>query len=426
MTTTSAAGTVRHMSLVRLLLTVLLPFSLCYFLSYLYRAVNAVIAPNLVSDIGLDAGELGLLTAAYLIGFAGFQIPLGVLLDRFGPRKVQALLLCVGALGALLFAWSADKWGLSFARMLIGIGSAGGLMAGFKAVSIWVPEDRRALANACIMAVGGLGILTATVPAEWTTATFGWRYMFLGIMGITFAVAIFLYLVVPERPASMAAAPGTPAASVLGAIGTIYTDPVFWRIAPFVALTAGCHIGIQTLWAGPWLRDIAGLDRAGVAGVLGLQAVGFLIGTLMSGWVADWLGRRGVSLLVTMTGFIVLFMGVQLMILFEPVSLAPAVWFIFGMFGQAGILAYPWLARYFGTDLAGRSNGCLNTLVFAVAFLSQYAIGAIIDLWPLAADGGYQPQAYQAGFGLFLGLQAVALVWFALKVPHGTLRKQTA
>ena len=123
--TTTTSHTPR-VSLARLILTILLPFSLCYFLSYLYRAVNAVIAPDLVSDIGLDASELGLLTAAYLIGFAGFQIPLGLLLDRFGPRKVQAVLVCVGAVGALLFAFAAGKWGLSFGRMLIGIGSAGG------------------------------------------------------------------------------------------------------------------------------------------------------------------------------------------------------------------------------------------------------------------------------------------------------------
>jgi len=411
-----------RMSLQRLVLTILLPFSLCYFLSYLYRAVNAVIAPNLVADVGLDASELGLLTAAYLIGFAGFQIPLGVLLDRFGPRKVQALLLCVGAVGALIFAWAAEKWGLSFARMLIGMGSAGGLMAGFKAVSIWVPEDRRALANACIMAVGGLGILSATVPAEWATANFGWRAMFIGIMALTFAVAAFLYIVVPERPAPQQATSGK---SVLSAIGTIYADPVFWRVAPFVALTAGCHIGIQTLWAGPWLRDVAGLDRDGVAAVLGLQAIGFLVGTLMSGYVADWLGRRGISLLVTMTGFILAFMAIQLAIVLEPTGFTAPVWFIFGMFGQAGILAYPWLAQYFGADLAGRSNGCLNTLVFGVAFISQYAIGEIIDLWPLKADGGYENAAYQVSFGVFLALQALTLLWFLLKMPKGTLRRQS-
>lgn len=418
MTTTTSETS--RVSLVRLVLTILLPFSLCYFLSYLYRAVNAVIAPNLVSDIGLDAGELGLLTAAYLIGFAGFQIPLGLLLDRFGPRKVQAVLLCVGAVGAVLFSYAASKWGLSFGRMLIGIGSAGGLMAGFKAITIWVPEQRRALANACVMAVGGLGILSATVPAEWATVQFGWRGMFIGLMAITLAVAVFLYLIVPERP--KAAAPAVTG-NVLQAIKAIYADPVFWRVAPLVALTAGSHVGVQTLWAGPWIRDVAGMDRDAVAQVLGLQAIGFLVGTLLTGYIADWLGRRGVGLLTCMIGFLLLFMAVQVVILLEPVSMAPAVWFAFGMFGQAGILAYAWLAQYFGTHLAGRANGCLNTLVFGIAFVSQYVIGVIINLWPVTASGGYEPVAYQVSFGLFLALQVLTLLWFLLGVPPAHLRR---
>ncbi len=95
------------------------------------------------------------------------------------------------------------------------------------------------------------------------------------------------------------------------------------------------------------------------------------------------------------------------------------------MFGQAGILAYPWLAQYFGADLAGRSNGCLNTLVFGVAFISQYAIGAIIDLWPVKADGGYENAAYQVSFGVFLALQALTFIWFVMKMPKGTLRRQS-
>ena len=212
-------------------------------------------------------------------------------------------------------------------------------------------------------------------------------------------------------------------ANVLAAIANIYTDPVFWRVAPFVALTAGSHIGIQTLWAGPWLRDVAMLGREQVAEVLGLQAIGFLVGTLMTGYVADWLGRKGIGLLATMTGFIAVFMSIQLIILFEPVAITPAIWFAFGMFGQAGILAYPWLAEYFGVNLAGRSNGCINTLVFGVAFISQYAIGAIINLWPLTASGGYEPLAYQVSFGVFLVLQVVAMIWFIMKTPAATMRR---
>ncbi len=166
------------------------------------------------------------------------------------------------------------------------------------------------------------------------------------------------------------------------------------------------------------------MDRDAVAQVLGLQAIGFLVGTLMIGYVADWLGRRGIGLITCMTGFMLVFMAIQLAILLEPVAMTPAVWFVFGMFGQAGILAYAWQAQYFGNHLAGRSNGCLNTLVFGIAFASQYLIGAIIDMWPVTAAGGYDPVAYQVSFGLFLALQALAFVWFLLGVPSAHLKRK--
>src|ERR1700694_5203953 len=114
-------------------LKVLPPFALGYFLTYLLRAVNAVVAPDLVAEIGLDAAELGLLTAAYLGAFALFQLPLGVLLDRYGPRRVQVALLGVAAFGCLLFAFGRNALMLTAARALIGLGFCGGLMGGFKA-----------------------------------------------------------------------------------------------------------------------------------------------------------------------------------------------------------------------------------------------------------------------------------------------------
>ena len=188
-------------------LTVLAPFACGYFLSYLFRSVNAVVAPNLVADIGLSAAQLGLLTSAYLFAFGLFQLPLGVLLDRFGPRRVQTVLLCSAAAGSLLFAISQDLVALLGARALIGLGFAGGLMSGFKAVVIWVPEPRRALANACIMSFGALGILVATVPVELAVQGFGWRAVFVGLAAVTVAVAGVIFFVVPEFPAPESVAP---------------------------------------------------------------------------------------------------------------------------------------------------------------------------------------------------------------------------
>jgi predicted MFS family arabinose efflux permease len=415
---TEPAASARPRLTPALVASILAPFALGYFLSYLYRSVNAVTAPDLVRDIGLSASELGFLTAAYLLAFAGFQLPLGVLLDRFGPRRTQTVLMALTGVGALIFAASGGLWGLSAGRALIGIGCAGGLMAGFKAVALWLPEERRALANSIIMAVGGAGIFAATMPADFVIQAIGWRGLFLGLMTMSFAVAALIYFAVPERGDQGGNAPANDGwRQQVAVVARIYSDPVFWRLAPLVALTAGSHVAIQTLWAGPWLGDVAGLGRDAVAANLGAMAIGFLVGTLALGFVADWLGRRGVGLLQVMLGFNGAFIVVQVAIVLNWVSAASLLWLIFGMVGQSGVLAYPWLSSYFGVGLAGRANTALNFILFAAAFMIQSTIGAIIDLWPVTDTGGYPPEAYQAGFGLFLGLQVLALIWYLLRPP---------
>lgn len=389
----------------------LTPFAFGYFLSYLYRAVNAVVAPDLVQDIGLDAAGLGLLTAAYLLAFALFQLPLGLLLDRYGPRRVQAALVACAALGSVLFAVGESVFTLTLARAIIGMGFAGGLMSGFKAVVLWVPEERRALANACVMSLGALGLLVATVPMEFAVQAVGWRQVFWWLAGITAVMAALILLVVPKTKDGPVGA-GESFSQSVASLGSILRSRVFWVLAPLLGTSAGIHIAIQTLWAGPWFRDVGGMDRTGVAGYLFMTAAAFFVGILFTGAITDWLGRRGVSILNVMLGFALLFIASQAGIVSHWL---PGMWFywaVFGMLGQVAILAYPWLSSHYGAALSGRANTAMNLFIFGCAFVIQYLIGEVIDLYPKSADGGYAPEAYQTGFGIFFVLQLLALGWY--------------
>jgi predicted MFS family arabinose efflux permease len=379
-----------------------------------------VVGPDLAADIGLSATALGLLTSAYLFAFALFQLPLGVLLDRYGPRRVQVGLFGCAAAGSLLFSIGDDVVTLTVARALIGLGFAGGLMSGFKAVVLWVPAPRRALANACIMSFGALGILVATVPVELATLAVGWRAVFVGLALITLAVAGLILLAVPEQAEGRSESLAQQIMSVV----PVYRDRVFWRLAPLLAITGGTHIAIQTLWAGPWFRDVAGLDRMAVANHLMVMAIAFLVGILSSGVIADWLGRRGVDLLTVMLGFLAVFFVAQLAVVLQITSLTLPVWFLFGMFGQVAVLAYPWLSSHYGAALSGRTNTAVNLLLFSAAFAVQYAIGAIIDLFPPTGTGGYSPEGYRWAFGVFLALQLLALIWYL--AGRRSLRARTA
>jgi predicted MFS family arabinose efflux permease len=270
------------------------------------------------------------------------------------------------------------------------------------------------------MSFGALGILVATVPVELATLAVGWRAVFVGLALITLAVAGLILLAVPEQAEGRSESLAQQIMSVV----PVYRDRVFWRLAPLLAITGGTHIAIQTLWAGPWFRDVAGLDRMAVANHLMVMAIAFLVGILSSGVIADWLGRRGVDLLTVMLGFLAVFFVAQLAVVLQMTSLTLPVWFLFGMFGQVAVLAYPWLSSHYGAALSGRTNTAVNLLLFSAAFAVQYAIGAIIDLFPPTAAGGYSPEGYRWAFGAFLALQLCALIWYL--AGRRSLRARTA
>ena len=154
------------MSRARLVLCVLVPFAAGYYLSYLFRSINALIAGDLQAELGLRAADLGALTSAYFLVFAAVLLPCGVLLDRYGPRLVDSALLLVAAVGSLVFACADGVWTLMLGRALIGLGVAAALMAGLKAIVLWFPPHRIALANGWYIMLGALGALSATGPAE--------------------------------------------------------------------------------------------------------------------------------------------------------------------------------------------------------------------------------------------------------------------
>jgi MFS family permease len=390
-------------------LRVFIPFALGYFLSYIYRVVNAVIAPDLAADLGVGSAGLGLLTAVYFLTFAAFQLPLGVLLDRFGPRRVEAVLLIFAGSGALVFATAETTTGLAVGRALIGLGVSACLMAAFTAFVLWFPRQRLPGINGLQLAAGGLGAVTATAPVQAALQVTDWRGVFLVLGGVTLATAVGVYLVVPEgRPPDGAAR----LRSQLRGIATVFTSPVFWRIAPWCTFSQATFLAIQGLWAGPWLRDVGGLQRAAVAQVLFWVALAMVVGFIVLGRFTQWLGRRGASVRSVAAAGMGVFMGTQVLVILE-VPLPPLlVWGAFGLFGTSGILCYADLTQRFPDTLSGRVNTGLNLLVFVAAFAAQWGIGAVITLWPLGPAGGYAAAGYQAGFGVMLGLQVLAVIWF--------------
>ena len=388
---------------------VFLPFAAGYFLSYLFRVVNAVIASDLVSDIGLNPSDLGLLTAAYFLTFAAFQLPLGVLLDRFGPRKTEAVLLLFAGLGAFIFARAETVTGLLVGRALIGFGVSACLMAAFTAFVIWFPARRLPLINGFQMAAGGLGAIAGTVPVQKALEITDWRGLFAGLAGFAIVVAATVLFVVPEKQYETA---GTGLGEQIRGIRRVFTSFIFWRIAPLTVMSQASALAIHGLWAGPWLKDVAGLDRPQAAFVLFLIAAAMVAGFLILGAIAARLPIRGKRVFAVPVAGMTCFMGV-LIALVSGSALPPRLmWIFFGFFGTAGIVTYAELSRQFPMSMAGRVNTGLNLLVFVAAFAGQWGIGAIINLWTPTNQGIFPEAAYRVAFGVMLMLQVLGLAWF--------------
>ncbi len=366
-----------------------------------------MIAAPLTTEFALSSGALGLLTSAYFLTFAAAQLPIGIFLDRHGPRRVQSVLLLAAAVGAVLFAVFDGFASLLIGRALIGLGVAAALTAGLKATVLWFPADRVPLVNGWMVMLGALGSVTATTPSEWLLAWIGWRELFEWLALATLLAAAAVYVLVPEAPPS----PSTGNSQVLDGLRRIYGDPRFWRLAPLSATTIGTAWALQGLWAAPWFSDVEGLDRTAVVNHLFAMAVALSLGALLLGMIATRLRNRNIEPGVLFGGVAALFITVEIALILRWPLPSYVLWCFVAAVGATTVLSYAAIAGYFPKDLAGRANAALNVFHIGGAFVLQDLTGAIIGCWPVEA--GHHPLvAYQAAFGTNLVLQVMAWLWF--------------
>ena len=388
---------------------IFLPFACGYFLSYLYRSTNAVLAPYLSNDLSINAEQLGLITSAYFLTFGLFQLPLGILLDKFGARKVQSILFLVAATGAILFSLGNDVWSLVIARGLIGLGVSGALMGAFKAFAVWYPKDRLPLLIGIFMSAGGMGAIVASTPLEMALQITDWRgvYFFLGI--VTIFTGALIFFIVPEKKETPNQEKTLPIMKVLK---HIYTSYAFWRIGPLSGIAGGTGLAILGLWAGPWLSDIGKFNKVEIANILFISTIMMTIGTTSLGVITDYLRKFNISPVGVMGGALLVFIIPLTIITFGLIPKAIWPWVVLSITSLAATLAYAGLSQHFPTSYAARASTAINLICFLMAFVAQYAIGFIMQIIEPGKQSGYSIKAYQAGFGLFLGLIIICYIIF--------------
>lgn len=397
----------------RLWLTVILPFAIGFMIVVSARSINAVLAHPLEAELHLASSELGFVTASYMIAFSLTQIPLGLLLDRWGARLTLALFFLVGGLGMILFGLGSGPLTLSIGRALLGIGTAGGLMGAFKAISEWVEQDRIPFFNGVMLGAGGVGALLATSPAKLFEVEFGWRALCYVIGAAMIGAAVLIFVVNRDRQETSRPALREETIQYVD----ILRDRYFWHIVPVFAVGFGAFNAMQGLWLGPWFTDVVGLPPVASAHYLFVVALAMTVGSLCNGPLALAVRRLDRPLTVMIGTGSVLTIAAQVLLVAGIGGRSIVLWFAYGFVAQIVIVSYAILAQHFGSERAGRAVTGANIFVFMFAALTQFGFGLIADLWP---DDATDPAAgYRAAFVILVALQAAALAWFVIEAMRG-------
>lgn len=379
-------------------------FAFTYFFSALVRAVTATLAPVLNAELGLSAGDLGLLAGAYFLGFASLQLPLGGALDRFGPKRVLLAFLALAVVGCAAFALAHGFVTLVLSRVLIGMGVGACLMAPMKSFREHLPASLQLRATSWMLMTGSLGMIASTLPVQWLLPSMGWRGLFW-VLALAFVLAMSMIAVgVPsDRPA------GPVPAAEHGYLG-IVRQRSFMRYVPLGFFNYGGMVALQSLWAGPWLTQVCGFSPAeAAAGLFAINSAmlftfmawGALLPKLyQGGWTAQRLIARGLPLSLLTLGAAVA----------AAADATAWVWALFCVSSTFVSLAQPSIGQSFPSEQAGRAISAYNLVIFAGVFAVQWGIGLVIDAlkglgWPVVS-------AFQGAFALFALSCTLSYVWF--------------
>jgi MFS family permease len=383
-------------------------------LSQFLRTALAVIAPEMTRDLGLSAEALGLLTGAFFIASAFMQIPVGVLLDRFGPRRVVPALLGVTVTGSLMFASAHSVYLLIASQFLIGVGCSGVFMGGLVTISRWYPRDRFATIASIALAISNIGPVLSGTPFAAATQAIGWRGAYDAIALITAGLAAWVYIAIRDAPPDHPFHSRSPESFVttLRSVGNVLGDRRIFGVLAIGFVVYSSTIAIRGLWAGPYLADVyhlGPLQRGNVLVVMSLALITFiaLVGPLDR--VID--SRKRV-----VAGSAAVFVIIMTYMTFSPgldFWLAVVLLCLALLGGAANVHILAHGRAFFSDQLVGRALTTVNCVIFVGVGIIQVATGFIVGAFPTSAEGAAPEIAYRAVFGFLAVVVVVALVLYA-------------
>lgn len=393
--------------------------ALFYAYGALQRVAPAVMVSDLMADFAVNAATLGSVSAFYFYAYAGLQLPVGLMLDRWGARRVMTAAALLTALGGVLFALAGSVGAANLGRFLVGAGSSFTWIGCLTVATAWFPPRRFALATGLSSFAGMIGAIGGQAPLAALVAVTGWRPAMLWIGLSALVLAGVMGLVVRDRPRGAPAAHGAPSlAGMLVGLRAVATDGQLW-----VAALAGCMMSTPVLvfaglWGVPYMRAAYGLSAPSAALYASLMMVGWAVGGPAFGWLSDRTGRRRGPMIAGAAGLLATTLAV-FYLPGLPVGGAALLLFLNGVMAGSMVLVFAVIRARWRAGQVGAAFGLVNTVIMGSGAVFQPLVGFLLDLdWDGAMAGGarvYSRAAYDLAFATLpaaalAGLLAMLLI----------------
>jgi len=407
----------------RTALIAIVPFVLAFLLSNVFRTMPALIGRYWEQDADLGVDAVGTAAASFNIAFAAMQLPLGIALDRFGVGRVQAILLSVAIVGAVVSAFATGFLAVAGGQLLIGLGMAGSLMGGLVYAARNLPDHWFPGVSAAAIAIGSAGMLLSASPLAGLIEAIGWRNAFLVMAAIAGLLAVMTLMLVRQESTDESGARQESIAQLALGVLTVLRQKQVLAVCLLALATYPAAMAIRGLWIGPYLDTGYGLSTVMIGHAASAMSIAMVIGAPLAGWLASTsdnqnrkpLWRRIDVLLVGGTVFSALCLfGPALVgggsLLVDVAALAG-----FGFFGAVYALQYTAARTGFPPEMTGRVLTSVNMAFFGGAALMQVWTGLLADYLPASgsvdAFGAFKVVMGATAAFLLLGSVAFSMLW---------------
>lgn len=381
--------------------------ALFFFYAWVVRVAPSVMIEELMRDFAVGAAAIGNLSAFYFYGYAGMQVPIGMMMDRFGPRRLMTTAAGVCALGCVLFAMSTAFWGVAAGRFLIGASAAFSLVGAMAVAGQWFPARRFALLSGLAMMMGMAGGVFGQAPLRLVVERYDWRTAMMITAAGGLVIAAAAWTSVRDRHRGSGGV-----GQVFGGLGRVLRNPQTWLIALAGLGTTGPLLGFAGLWGVPYLEATHGIDRTAAAAVTSTLFIGWGVGAPLFGWFSDRIGRRrlpfiiGVVLCAAAMASLVFLPGL-------PLWAVSVLCFLCGFGGSSQIVGFAAVREHNAASLSGTAIGFVNGMVTGAGALYQPLLGWLLDLaWGGQMVAGariYDPSAYRFAFSVIVAGAVIGL-----------------